>query len=73
MTPWTETVHCRSKSHCVACRGDRAFRESLHAVGLTDRVEFECPFGMKPPAFRMAFRKAGCGPCAPIVVEGTPV
>lgn len=75
---WFETGHCRSRAHCVACRGDREFRESIHAKGLTDAVDFECVFGMKSPPFRMAFQKLNpdgtrCSPCAPVVVAGKPL
>lgn len=46
---WFSTVHCRSGTHCAACRNDRGFRESLVRSGDVSDTEFACPFGMSPP------------------------
>ncbi len=39
------SIHCQSRKHCQACRGDPAFRRGLAACyGLTR--DFACPFGV---------------------------
>ncbi len=45
------TIHCRSRKHCVACRGDAAFRCAIAGQhGLS--VDFPCPFGVTALALR---------------------
>jgi hypothetical protein len=40
-----DSVHCKSRSHCKACRGDAAWRESIFKAGLTEAKDFDCPHG----------------------------
>lgn len=42
-----DSIHCKSRSHCKACRNDAAWRDSLFKAGLTDSKDFECPYGIK--------------------------
>jgi hypothetical protein len=35
-------IHCLSRAHCVACRTDRAFRETFVQQGLIPDADFEC-------------------------------
>ncbi len=47
---FTDSRTCRSKVHCDACRGSRAFRRSLaSSYGLPlGKLDFPCPHGMGP-------------------------
>jgi len=42
MSKFTESVHCESRLHCKACRGDENFRKSLMQ---TFEWDGECPYG----------------------------
>lgn len=37
---------CKSRVHCVACRQDELWRESLLAAGLVEMRDFECKWGV---------------------------
>lgn len=43
---WTDTSHCQLRVHCLACRGDAAFRQSIVDKGLASERDFACPFGV---------------------------
>lgn len=45
---WMESIGCKSRVHCVSCRGDAAWRESLLKVGLVEVAEFDCVWGVTP-------------------------
>jgi hypothetical protein len=45
---WTSSNHCKSRVHCVACRTDAAWRESLQRAGLVESAEFGCVYGVTP-------------------------
>jgi hypothetical protein len=49
-TPYA-SAHCNSRAHCVSCRTDAKFRESLLIAGLVEKRDFACPFrdGKTPP------------------------
>jgi hypothetical protein len=38
--------HCKAQAHCVACRTDPHFRDSLLRAGFVDERDFACPFGV---------------------------
>jgi hypothetical protein len=45
MRPFSETLHCRSRLHCRACRNDPEFLAQLCAR----HGAFECPAGLPSP------------------------
>jgi len=52
MQNFIDTIHCKSRSHCLTCRQKeegRDFRESLYQnFKLPDnKIDFECPYGKK--------------------------
>ena len=46
MKAWTESAHCASRAHCVACRTEEAFRESIVRAGMAAERDFACPHGV---------------------------
>lgn len=36
---------CRHRVHCVACRSDAKWRESLFKLGVVEKIDFTCPHG----------------------------
>lgn len=45
MNKWFSVCETQ-RVHCVACRTDAAWRESLRASGLVESAEFDCPWGV---------------------------
>ena len=43
---FTGSGHCKSRVHCIACRTERVWRESLYKEGLAEAIDFECPNGV---------------------------
>jgi len=43
---WTQSGHCSSRAHCVACRGSESFRQSILDSGFTEKRDFDCPHGV---------------------------
>ncbi len=43
---WTELHACQKKTHCLACRTDADWRQSLVNAGLVETRDFACPNGI---------------------------
>lgn len=43
-----ENSVCRGRTHCIFCRSDALWRESLRKAGLVESSEFECVYGVTP-------------------------
>lgn len=42
----TRALDCEGRVHCVACRGDARFRETLVGTGIVEERDFACPYGV---------------------------
>ena len=40
-----ETLHCKSRAHCRGCLSSKTLRKKWKAIGLADRLDFDCPEG----------------------------
>lgn len=46
MKKWTDSNACYGRTHCVACRVDITWRESVRRNGLVESANFDCPHGI---------------------------
>ena len=62
MVTFTDTIHCRSRLHCPACRGTDPEsirqRETWVKTGLIREVNFPCPFGLDAARAALAQQRA---------------
>ena len=56
MKNFINTIHCQSREHCYACRGDENFRKSIMSCFKWDG---SCPFGVKISELTPKIKKNG--------------
>ena len=49
---WIGSRACNSRIHCVQCRTDEKWQESLRVSGLVNNTDFNCPFNVSAETAR---------------------